>query len=83
MKSTFVLQITYSDVMRPFETKSGGGARFLMTFIDEFSRFVVIYVITHKPEIVDEFKKYKAMMENQKNEKNVMNPWRRVYQSPL
>lgn len=47
------------------ETKSQGGARFLVTFIDDFSRDVVIYFVTHKSEIVDQFKKYEAMMENQ------------------
>nr|CCA28017.1 putative polyprotein [Albugo laibachii Nc14] len=69
VKTKSVLEIIHSDVLGPTEIKSQGGARFMVTFIDDFSRYVVVYFITQKYEIVDQFMKYKAMMENQFNAK--------------
>ena len=51
--------------MGPMENKSQGGARFVVTFIDDFSQYVVAYYIAYKSEVVDMFIEYKMMMENQ------------------
>ena len=40
-----------------------------MTFIDDFSRYVVVYYIENKSEVTDRFIKYKALMENQLSKK--------------
>ena len=34
VRTTSMLQIVHSDVMGPMETKSQGGARFVVTFVD-------------------------------------------------
>nr|CCA26539.1 putative polyprotein [Albugo laibachii Nc14] len=65
VKSKSVLQLIHSDVMGPMETKSQGGARFMVTFIDDYSRYVVSSFVRHKSEVIDRFLDLKAMMENQ------------------
>ena len=36
VKTKGVLELVHSDVMGPMETKSRGGSRFVVTFIDDF-----------------------------------------------
>ena len=55
MKTTSVLQVVHSDVMGPMETKSQRGARFVVTVLDDYSRYVVAYYVTHKSDVVDKF----------------------------
>ncbi|KAI9919777.1 hypothetical protein PsorP6_017632 [Peronosclerospora sorghi] len=59
------LQIIHSDVMGSVETKSQGGSKFVVTFIEDYSRYTVAYFLTHKSEVVDRFMYFKALMENQ------------------
>ena len=61
VKTTSLLQVIHSDVMGPMETKSQGGARFLVTFLDDYSRYVVAYYIPHKSNVVEKFIVYKSM----------------------
>ena len=65
VKTTALLQLIHSDAMGPMETKSQGGARFLVTFLDVYSRYVVAYYIAHKSNDVDKFIGYKSMIESQ------------------
>ena len=64
-----MLQIVHSDVMGPMETKSQGGAVFVVTFVDDYLRYVVVvaYYATHKSDVVNKLIEYKSMMENQLN----------------
>ena len=55
--------------MGPMETRSQGGARFMVTFIDDCSRYVVSSFIRHKSEEKHRFLDFKAMVENQLNSK--------------
>ena len=50
------LELVHSDVGGPMKTESLGGARYFVTFIDEYSRCVTVYPITHKSEVLDKFK---------------------------
>ena len=65
VKTKEVLELVHSDVMGPMETKSQGGSRFVVTFIDDFSRYIVAYYIENKSEVTDRFIEYKTLMENQ------------------
>ncbi|CAB4021125.1 retrotransposon, Ty1-copia subclass [Paramuricea clavata] len=49
------------------KTESFGGARFFMTFIDDYSRCVTVYPITHKSEVLDKFKEWEAVVTNQED----------------
>uniref|UniRef100_A0AAV1U517 Polyprotein n=1 Tax=Peronospora matthiolae TaxID=2874970 RepID=A0AAV1U517_9STRA len=69
VKTKEVLQLVHSDVMGPMESKSRGGSRFVVTFIDDYSRYIVAYYIENKSEVTDRFIEYKALMENQLSKK--------------
>ncbi len=43
---------------------SHGGARYFLTFIDDFSRKTHVYLLKAKGEMFEKFIQYKALMEN-------------------
>ncbi|KAI9920206.1 hypothetical protein PsorP6_016084 [Peronosclerospora sorghi] len=43
VKTDKPLQIIHSDVIGPVETKSQGGSRFVVTFIDDYSRYTGLF----------------------------------------
>lgn len=47
-RASELLEIIHSDVCGPISTKSFSGARFLLTFIDDFSRKVFVYPMKTK-----------------------------------
>ena len=53
--------------MGPFQTKSLGGASYILTFIDDFSRMTFGYLLEHKDQTFESFKNFKAFVENQTN----------------
>ena len=69
VKTKEALVIIHSDVMGPMETKSQGGSRFILSFIDDFTREIVAYYNSNKPEVMDSFVEYKALIENQLSKK--------------
>lgn len=62
-----MLELIHSDVCGPMEVQSLGGANYFVTFIDDYSRKVHVYLIKNKSDVFDKFKEYKAMVENQLN----------------
>ena len=46
--TTSVLQLIHSDVVGPMETRSIGKARYILTFVDDFSRMVWVYFFERK-----------------------------------
>ncbi|CAJ2646460.1 unnamed protein product [Trifolium pratense] len=65
LRSANVLEVVHSDVCGPFDVKSLGGNRYFITFVDEFSRKLWVYLIQSKDEAFDVFKRFKALVENQ------------------
>ncbi|KAH9769620.1 hypothetical protein KPL71_012083 [Citrus sinensis] len=55
----------YSDLWGPSQVSSHGGARYFITFIDDFSRKVWVYVLKQKNEALEKFKDWLTLMENQ------------------
>lgn len=66
-RATEVLQLIHSDVCGPMSTKSFGGARYLLTFVDDFSRKVFVYPMKQKSEVFDLFVGFTKLVENQQN----------------
>lgn len=60
-----LLDLIHSDVCGPIEKPSCSGARYLLTFVDDYSRKVFVIPIKKKSEVFNEFKKFKAIVENQ------------------
>ena len=61
-RASQLLKTVYSDVCGSIEAKSLGGAEYFVTFIDDKSRFVWIYMLKHK-EVFRKFIEWKAMVE--------------------
>src|SRR5271169_329089 len=60
------LQRIYSDVVRPLSPEALGsynGAKYILTFIDDFSCFTFVYFLTWKNEIFVTFKRFKTFIE--------------------
>jgi hypothetical protein len=47
------------------KTTSRGGARYFVTFINNFLRKIHVYLLKVKGEVFDKFKAYKALVETQ------------------
>ncbi len=43
-----MLELVHSDVIGPMETKSLGGSRYILTFIDDYSKWTVVYPMRKK-----------------------------------
>lgn len=63
-RATDFLEIVHSDVCGKMSVNSIGGAGYFVTFIDDFSRKIVIYAIKNKSQVFDCFVKYKNYAEN-------------------
>ncbi|KAK2440388.1 putative mitochondrial protein [Trifolium repens] len=69
MRSSNVLEVVHSDVCGPFDENSLGGNRYFVTFVDEYSRKMWIYLLRAKDEVFDVFKNFKVLVENQSGKK--------------
>lgn len=67
--TTKLLEIIHSDVCGPMQNKSINGSRYMLTFIDDFSRKVFVYFLKQKNEVLSKFKEFKALVENQTGER--------------
>ena len=60
-----VLGRVHSDLCGPLPTPSTGGARYILTFIDDATRYVVVYFLKQKSETHAKFMAYKTFHEKQ------------------
>lgn len=68
-KSSKVLQLIHSDLCGPMSTHSWGGALYLLTFTDDFSRKTFGYLLKTKAEVFAKFVEFKHLVENQTGER--------------
>ncbi|GBP26795.1 Retrovirus-related Pol polyprotein from transposon TNT 1-94 [Eumeta japonica] len=47
------------------ETQSLGGAKYFLTFLDDYSKKVFVYILNKKTKILSKFKEFKTEVENQ------------------
>lgn len=64
-RASQLLELVHSDVVGPLNVSSFSGARFFVTFVDDFSRKVVVYPLVRKSDVFEKFVEYKNMAENQ------------------
>ena len=69
VKTSRVLQLVHSDLCGPMQIDSLGGAKYVVTFIDDFTRFSKVYFIRYKSEMIDCFIEFKRKIENFTGEK--------------
>jgi len=65
-RSKELLNVVYSDVCGPLEVPSLGGNKYFISFVDEFSRKIWLYLIKAKSEAFDMFQKFKILVEKTK-----------------
>lgn len=62
-------ELVHTDVCGRLETESLNGGLYFLTFIDDFTRYVWIFVLKRKSEVFARFKEWKAMIERLTNRK--------------
>jgi hypothetical protein len=64
MRASQLLEIVHTNVCGLMRATSHGGVQYFLTFIDNFSRNIHVYLSKAKGEGFEKFKKYKALVEN-------------------
>ena len=59
-----ILELIHSDVCGPFRISSTGGAKYFVTFTDDFSRKIWVYFISQKSQVLDKFQHFIRLVEN-------------------
>ena len=68
-RDTNVLELIHTDICGSFPTVSWHGQQYLITFIDDFSRYGYHYHIHEKSQSLEVFKSFKVAVENQLNKR--------------
>ncbi|KAI3513963.1 hypothetical protein L1887_12232 [Cichorium endivia] len=59
------LELVHSDVFGPVKKPSVKGMKYMVTFIDDYSRYVWVYFMVEKSEVFAKFKEFKAEAERE------------------
>ncbi|KAJ9565484.1 hypothetical protein OSB04_001450 [Centaurea solstitialis] len=68
-RNTSILELIHSDICELNGILTRGGKRYFITFCDDFSRFLYVYLLHSKDQAFEAFKIYKAEVENQKEKR--------------
>ena len=60
VQTTGKLQIVHSDVCGPMSVALVGGAKYFVSFTDDFTRYCRVYFLKRKSEVFEKFKQYEA-----------------------
>ena len=64
-RSADILQIIHTDLCGPMNKHSIGGAKYMLTFIDDHSRYAFVYFLKSKDETFCKFREFLTMVERQ------------------
>ena len=64
-RASFPLQLIYSDICGPMNVRTKHGGFCFITFIDDYTRYDHVYLISYKSEALDCFRRYMRLVENQ------------------
>ena len=56
--------LIHSDISGPMPVTSMNASRYLLTFIDDFSRYTWVFFLKKKSEVCEKFSELKALIEN-------------------
>jgi transposase InsO family protein len=68
-RSSEILEIIHTDICGPFPTPCLNGQRYFISFIDDHTRFMYLYLLNDKAGVLNAFKTYKVEVEKQKERK--------------
>ena len=57
------LELIHSDVCGKIGTRSLGGGEYFVTFVDDHTRHVWVYILKHKGDVLQRFREWKALVE--------------------
>jgi transposase InsO family protein len=60
-----VNDLVHSDLIGPMSVTSPAGKKYVLTFIDDHSRYTSVYFLSAKSDVFDKFRQYKDLMEKQ------------------
>jgi hypothetical protein len=63
------LELVHNDLMGPFPYPSINKARYVLTFIDDYSCYTWVYFLRQKSEVYEHLKYFKALVETQTGKK--------------
>ena len=61
-RATRVGQMVHSDIVGPLEASYAEGWKYMCTFVDDYSRFVVVVFMRHKHELYDAYREFVAYL---------------------
>ena len=64
-RASFPLQLIHSDICGPMNVRARHGGFYFITFIDDYTRYGHVYLISHNFEALDCFRRYMRLVENQ------------------
>ena len=64
-RASFPLTLIHSDICGPMNVRARHGGFDFTTFIDDYTRYGHVYLISHKSETLDCFRRYIRLVENQ------------------
>ena len=64
-----VLDVIHSDIMGPKEVPSIAGARFILLFVDDRTRYKHCFILKRKSDALQSFKEYQALVEKEHGKK--------------
>ena len=64
-RATRPFEVLHSDICGPMQVPSKGGSRYMLTFTDDYSRFVTTYFIKNRSEMLTKFKECVNYIERQ------------------
>lgn len=62
-KATRPLELVHTDICGPVDSVTWDNKRYMITFIDDYTRFVMVYLIESKYEAVNAIKEYVEKVE--------------------
>ncbi|KAL0391272.1 UNVERIFIED_CONTAM: Copia protein [Sesamum latifolium] len=65
-RATHPLELVHSNICGPMNVRARHGAFYFLTFIDDYSRYGSVYLLSHRSEALDCFKRFLAEVENQR-----------------
>lgn len=57
-KSNSILQLIHTDVCGPMQTMTPGQNRYILTLIDDYSRYTTIYLLSQKSEVTERIQNF-------------------------
>lgn len=66
-RANTLLELVHSDICGPMEVPSVSGARYMLTFTDDYSRFTQVYFLKAKSEFFVHLQNFVTLVENQLN----------------